>query len=291
MSSLIKTILVPFDFSSFSKAAVSTAISFARELQASVLLLHVVDVLDYGSFNLLDESQGDSYQVLTEKIASKTLSQFVKSLDHQGVDIKSKVCVGHVHHKIIEESDSIAADLIVMGTHGASGMDNLLGSTTRRMIRTSQAPVLTIHEELRFESIKRIAFASSFNQEYTFSFPTIYQFMELFRAELFLVKVVTPADFEATYYSRKIMDDFAREFLIKDYRIQVVNAPSVEDGLDWFCSDADIDLLFMTTHGRKGPARLITKSHTESTGQHSGCPVLSIRMMKVKQRKGVIFPD
>jgi len=268
MSSLVNTILVPVDFSSFSKEAAKTAVSFASKLQADILLLHVMDVVDYGSFKLAKESSGegggDSFQDLTEKIAIETLEQFVQSLDAQGVKIKTKISTGKVHRKILEESEKTGVDLIIMGTHGCSGIDNLLGSTTRRIIRFSEVPVLWIHDELRFDDIKRIAFASSFNQEYTFSFPTIYQFMEIFDAE---------------------------EFLIEDYQLQLINDVSVEDGLEWFCMERGIDLLFMTTHGREGLSRWLARSHTETTGQRGGCPVFSLRMMKVETPKGVIFPE
>jgi len=295
MSSLVNTILVPVDFSSFSKEAAKTAVSFASKLQADILLLHVMDVVDYGSFKLAKESSGegggDSFQDLTEKIAIETLEQFVQSLDAQGVKIKTKISTGKVHRKILEESEKTGVDLIIMGTHGCSGIDNLLGSTTRRIIRFSEVPVLWIHDELRFDDIKRIAFASSFNQEYTFSFPTIYQFMEIFDAELFLVKVITPKHFEPSYYSMRIIKDFAEEFLIEDYQLQLINDVSVEDGLEWFCMERGIDLLFMTTHGREGLSRWLARSHTETTGQRGGCPVFSLRMMKVETPKGVIFPE
>ncbi len=291
MPPLINTILVPVDFSSFSEAAAKTAVSFARHLQANVLLLHVVRIVDYGSSSLFVDSEEDSHQDLAEQVANTTLKHFIQPLDFEGINVTTKICSGQIHSKIKEASEEIGADIIIMGAHGKSGFDNLMGSTTRRMIRFSKVPVLTVHQELRFDNIKTIAFASSFHQEYTFSFPSIYQFMEMFNAELFLIKVITPKDFEPSYYTRKIIEDFAKGFLIKDYNPQIINAVSVEDGLDWFCSEYGIDLLFMTTHGRRGLRRWIKGSYTEVAGQQSSCPVFSIKMMKVEKPKGVIFPQ
>jgi nucleotide-binding universal stress UspA family protein len=166
-----------------------------------------------------------------------------------------------------------------------------MGSTAQKVVQLSAVPVLTIKEYLGIDKIKNIVFASSFNQEYSFSFPVLYQFMELFKAKLHLLKVITPRDFEPTYYSKRTIEDFASEFLLHDYQLQIVNAHTIEEGIEWFCNENKIDLVFMTTHGRKGLPHLLSGSHTEKIGQKYSFPVFSIKMIKIQTPKGVIFPD
>ena len=285
MSDPIRTILVPTDFSTFSEAAVQTAASFAGALQAKLILLHVVDVPDYGSFRLKGKAHGINLKDIAESTALEMLKRIKQSTDFKGINLQTKVSNGLAYQTVIDESKKCKADLIVMGTHGHTGFDKLLGSTTRRVIRLSQIPILSVKEPLDIKNIKNIAFASSFNQEYSFSFPFIYQFMEMFHAHLYLLKVITPKDFEPTYYSQKIIKDFAEDFQIDDYTPQIVNADSIEKGLEWFCSENKIDLLFMATHGRKGPTHWISSSHTEKMSQQYSCPVFSIKMMKVGNRQ------
>ena len=286
MSDPIRTILVPTDFSTFSEAAVQTAVSFTRALQTKLILLHVVDVPDYGSFKLRGKAGDINLQDIAESTASEMLKRIKQSPELRGLNLQIKVRKGLAYQTVVDEGKKCKADLIVMGTHGHTGFDKLLGSNTRRVVRLSQIPVLSVKEPLDIKNIKNIAFASSFDQEYSFSFPSIYQFMEMFHAQLYLLKVITPEDFEPTYYSQRVIKEFAEDFQIDDYILQIVNADSIEEGLDWFCIENKIDLLFMTTHGRRGLTHWISSSLTEKMGQHNSCPVFSIRMTKVRKSKG-----
>jgi nucleotide-binding universal stress UspA family protein len=290
MSEIINKILVPTDFSETADSAVKTAIGLARKFKARLVILHVIDFLGYGS--LLFEDDLQKPEEAAKAKAMERLDEWKSSTETQDIDLKITVRTGRVFRTILAESEHQQADMIVMGTHGLKGFDNLLeGSNTRRVVNLSRVPVLTVKDHLKPESVKNIAFASSFNQEYSLTFPSIYQFMESFRAKLHLLKVITPKEFEPTYYSNKIIKDFASSFLLADYQLHLVNAYTIEDGIDWACKEYNIDLLFMATHGRMGFAHLWAGSHTEKFGQQSSIPVFSIKMVKAKIPRGVIFPN
>lgn len=293
MVDIIRTLLVPTDFSKYAEAAVDTAAIFARKLQAKLILLHVVDIPGYGGFQLEDDLASTSLEEIATNAATERLNRLRNSSKFKGINLEIRHSVGKVHSMILAECQNAHADLIIMGTHGLTGIDRLLlGSNTKKVVKLSDTPVLTLKESLNIKDVKNVAFASNFNQEYSISFPKIYQFMDLFKAKMHFLKVITPSDFETTAHSTKTIKDFADDFLVKDnYQVQIVNAFTVEEGLDWFCHEYHIDLLFMATHGRRGLAHLLFGSHTERMGQQHSFPVCSIKMVKAKTPRGVIFPD
>lgn len=288
MASVINKILAPTDFTEYGNAAVETAAGFAKAFDAKLVLLHVVDIPSYSSI-LFDENPKPDQMAHDFAIEQLKLIQddpLMKELDVE-------ICVeaGKIFHCIVQKAEETNTDLIVMGAHGLSGFEHLvLGTNARRVIHLSSAPVLTVKEPIDIEKVRNIAFASSFNQEYAYSFPRMYQYIEMFKTRVNLVKVITPKDFESTALSKKTIDDFASSLNLSEYHTHIVNEDSIEEGLSWFCEQEKIDLLFMLTHVVKGQG-LLHRSFAERMGQFYAVPVFSLKMIEIKQTHGVIFPD
>ena len=290
MSELINRILAPTDFTKHANAALETAADFARAFDATLLLLHVIDIPSYKSVFFEGDIQTPDQMAMD--FAEDQLQEIKNEPRFQGIEVQTIVAGGKVFSTIVDEAQKQAADLIIMGAHGLTGLEKLvLGTNARRVIHLTSLPVLTVKEPLTVNKVKKVAFASSFNQEYAFSFPSMYQYIEAFNAQLNLVKVITPRNFEATSFSKKTMDDFATSLNLQDYRSHIINASSVEEGLAWFCREYQMDLLFMPTHGRQGVARMWSGSHTAKMGQEYAVPVFSLKMIEMKKPEGVIFPE
>jgi len=288
MSSLINKILAPTDFTEYGSAAVETAASFARAFSAKLILLHVVDLPSYPSI-LFDEKQKPDKMAYDFAIDQLKLIQ----QDHrfQGIEIESCVETGKIFQCIVQKAEETGTDLIVMGAHGLTGFEHLvLGTNARRVMHFTTTPVLTVKEPLDFERIRNIAFASSFNQEYAYSFSGMYQYIEMFNAGIHLVKVITPKAFESSAFSKKTINDFASSFNLSEYKTHIINDNSVAEGLSWFCEQEKIDLLFMLTHGAGGHG-LMLRSYAARMGQQYAVPVFSLKMIVIKQPHGVIFPE
>jgi len=292
MSDLINKILVPTDFSKSAHAAVEAAASLAKKLKAELLLLHVTDLPGYGSFQLEEDYQSVNVEQLAGKIAEEKMEALLSESFLKGVKVDTLIRLGKVYRTILKEAAEQGADMITMGTHGLSGFDKfILGSNTEKIVQLSELPVLTLKDPINMAGIKNIVFASNFYDEVSLSFPTIYQFIELFKAKLHLLKVITADSFEPTYYSKKLMEDFAESFLLKGVTFDIVNDRTIEEGIDRYCREHQIDLIAMTTHGRKGMAHFLSGSLAEQVGQTTSFPVLSMKMTKAKVPVGVIFPD
>ncbi len=139
-------ILFPVDFSVYSQHALKYAFSFAREYNAKVDVVHVVEQTIHPAFYSSGRiSVFDIVPDLTER-STKALQDFVNENAQYMVNAEYHVLEGAAHDEIIKFAEQHDNDLIVMGTRGLSGFEHfLLGSTTEKVFRKVDCPVLTIH--------------------------------------------------------------------------------------------------------------------------------------------------
>ncbi len=140
-----KRILCPIDFSDASRAALETAADLAKRFGASLTLFHAYPVPGYtfpdGSFvassKMLDE--------LAEQ-ARRHLEEWKGIAASLGVPAAEAItAVGEPAHEIVTWSKEHAADLVVLGTHGRTGLTHaLMGSVAERVVRRAPCPVLTV---------------------------------------------------------------------------------------------------------------------------------------------------
>jgi nucleotide-binding universal stress UspA family protein len=147
----IRHILLPTDFSPPSRNAGRYASSFAREYRAKVCLLHVVD--RPGLAVSLPES-GYAQSARLAEIEKEVSEGLLGALPDAGGDLEVDRLIRHgkAYEEILAAAREREVDLIVMGTHGRSGLSHiLLGSTAERVVRSAPCPVLTVrHPEHEF---------------------------------------------------------------------------------------------------------------------------------------------
>ena len=140
------TIIVPYDFSEHAKAALTTAEDLARRLESNLHLVHVVQLPDfaYGAGPGMAIPPHMDLEVL-EKRAMESLSEVVAKVDIPG-KVEPHVSQGSdVSERLKETATELGADLIVMGTHGRTGLAHVfLGSIAERTLRGAPCPVLTV---------------------------------------------------------------------------------------------------------------------------------------------------
>jgi universal stress protein A len=140
----IRRILAPTDFSDTSDRCVEQAVELARALGSEIVLLHAVEpvVLAGDLFgasavvNVIDEMQ---------RAARQGLALRLKHLEKRGIRCRSVLVNGTAAAVIVDTAARLRADLIMMATHGRSGLSHLfLGSVAERVVRSSRCPVLTV---------------------------------------------------------------------------------------------------------------------------------------------------
>jgi nucleotide-binding universal stress UspA family protein len=145
MSTFTK-ILSPIDFSDPSHAALETAASLAKQFGAELLLVHIVPAIPDlpSSVSILKEGQ---YDEPLHKEEATRLAALAQKLTRTGIKTESAIGTANdTAMEIIRIGEENNADLIVIATHGLSGLHKLVfGSVTDKVLRESQVPVLVMH--------------------------------------------------------------------------------------------------------------------------------------------------
>lgn len=144
MSRNITNILFATDFSESSQQAADYAVTFARLTGAKLHVLHVINELDEHQRVMIPR---EAFLVLEKEVEIQAVKELKKFCEEQtdGLTTATYAVVGAPFRKILEMGEKIGADLIVMGTHGRTGMEHVVvGSTAERVVRRSKIPVLTV---------------------------------------------------------------------------------------------------------------------------------------------------
>ena len=154
----IKNILVPVDFTETSEIAVDEAVGLALELNAVLHLIHIVDNSESVSFvdRELELALSSLYDV--EKEAGVKLSGIAEEIDFKyGIKPVFETSIGLIHTEILQYVEEHNINLIVMGTHGASGYkEYIIGSNAQRIVSHAKIPVLTLQQGKTITGFKNI---------------------------------------------------------------------------------------------------------------------------------------
>jgi nucleotide-binding universal stress UspA family protein len=138
----IKKILVPTDFSVPSRRAMDYAAILAKESGAAIFLIHVIESLPY---SVTDTLHVIDHRRALEKTAGALLENLRDELIEKELAVKTRLASGTAYDEILKSSRREKADLIVMGTHGRTGVSHLLlGSVAEKVVRLARCPVLTV---------------------------------------------------------------------------------------------------------------------------------------------------
>jgi nucleotide-binding universal stress UspA family protein len=141
----IRTILLPVDFSDSSELLAEYALTFGTRFKATVHVLHVVSSLE--DYTGLYVPHISLETVMTEiyHSAKKSLNDFCLRYFEGQIKYESMLAKGDAYREILKTADEKKADVIIMGTHGRSGLDHIIfGSTIERVLRGAECPVLTV---------------------------------------------------------------------------------------------------------------------------------------------------
>lgn len=281
----MKKILVPTDFSDQARYAFEVAVAIARQTGAGIKLLHVVEMpYSFTSFNVTGEMSGNDgmEQVYMMKLLENTRAQMQElesSVPHEGVEVVQEVDSSKIVSKIRQVIREDNVDLVVMGSKGASGMDEfLIGSNTEKVVRTAECPVLTVKSRMADFKINNIVLPSDFKREIGTAVEKFKYFQDFFRATLHLVYINTPGGFESTKVLHERMQKAAERYALQNFTVNVYNDIIEENGILHFANEVGADMVMMATHGRTGLAHLLSGSIAEDLVNHSAIPVLTFHL-------------
>lgn len=146
---MINNILVPIDFSDYSKNALRYAAQFAKQFQAKLFLVYVVEPIIYPADFSMGQVAIPSTDIDLNSRAKEELNNLAKTID-PSLTVETLIETGKPFVEINDIARDKDIDLIIIATHGHTGMEHLLfGSTAEKVVRKAPCPVLTLREPIK----------------------------------------------------------------------------------------------------------------------------------------------
>lgn len=259
-----KQILVPTDFSDCADAAGETAYKLAMRTDATV---HFVTVYDLMPNQVLEQKKKNALTRVAEKFNKKGLT--VKTAYLEGKFIKS----------IEEYIEANNIDLVVMGSHGTSGLNEIMiGSNTQKIVRHIKCPVLVVKSEIDNVDFQNIIFASDFSLKEKVVFEQFLEFISQFsNPHIYLVAVNTSSFFnQPEFLLRDAMRDFKKMANNTPCTTNIQYNFNVENGIEFFSKTIEADLIVVSNYQKSMLRKLFVGSTVEALINHSKIPILSL---------------
>lgn len=267
----MKKILVPCDFSKQAVNAYRSALDIATSSKGTVHVLNIVELPvlhDSVLMPVLNFEEG-LLKDLTEK-SQKEFKKIVSKYQQDGVKVVFDIRFGGVTRMIQDYIQEKGIDIVIMGSHGASGIrEFLIGSNAEKIVRNSPIPVLVLKNYFK-GPIKNIVFPNTLNTEKQEDLVMkIKALQNFFKAQLRIVWINTPLNFTSDTVTYDRLNKFAKRFMFKDFSLHVFNHHDEEQGILQFAQQTRGNLIAMGTHSRKGMAHVLSGSLAEDVVNHT----------------------
>lgn len=283
----MRTILVPTDFSDCSSDAVKYAIHFAEKTERKLLFFN-------STFLLIPAGSSAKKHLNAVKsdkeLKLKTLIEFIEKI-YASLKIKRDenntrflVKVGNsVVVNITETISEQFIDLIIIGTHGATGFRKVFfGSNTASIIEQSFCPVLAIPHKYKFDGIKTIAYASSDLNKLKKELKKIIPVTHKLEAslEIFHITRIEEARFKWNdFNSKEFMKSLSRQFRFYNMSLYVIDGEKnrLINEIRDFVKHKEPDLLAMLTHKRSSFEKVFNTSKTKEISYQLNVPLMALK--------------
>ena len=291
-----KSLIVPIDFSETSIRALDYALVLALEFGSQI---HLVHVLEFPAvFNSTSQPSYAIWDKEVKRSASARLDELVDEKADALISANSEVCFGRAYQAICDAAQKQKADLIVIGTHGFTGLKHLLlGSTAERVIRHAPCSVLVVHKQTGRNAKpllkpKKILVPTDFSKPAEQALQSAITLARQHQAQIHLLYVVpihyAVGDYDLMDYAilaaeqkeegQKHLTALSKKLVAQNIPVTAGvrhGRPAVE--INEAAAELDCDLIVISTHGRTGWNHALLGSTTEETVRHASCPVLVVR--------------
>ena len=273
----MKKILVPTDFSSNAKNAVDYAVALAKKEKSKLILLH--------AFHIQYPTSEIPVAMVIEEV-SKTQREAEKKLTKLCSDISASkkvecdfICKeGLAMDIVLEISQKIRADLIIMGTKGASGIKEVVfGSNTAIVIEKANCPVIAVPKNASFSGIRNIVFSTDYHESDILTLKRIVEIAKAFKSR---VNILHAADEEFKHeIEEELMDSFkkavSKKIKYNKLSYTIKYSKLLEKVLHQYVKKEMPDLIAMSTRRRNLLEKIFGSSITKKMAYHSNIPLLA----------------
>lgn len=253
--------------------AFKVAATIARQSKGEIILLYVVElpVLRHGPVPI-----SAMEKVFINGVKERVEKDFVKMVQKWATKIKVSLLVEHgtVNQTVIRTINRKKVDLVVMGTHGASGArETFIGSNAEKVIRHATVPVLSVRKGLK-NTVRNIVLATDLSDLPKSVSGKLLELQKFFKARLHIVYVNTPFNFKSQETLQTLLKEFLdRNGLRRNSDAIIYNDYDLVSGIQNFAKQEKADLVALPTHSRKGLAHFIFGSVAEDVTNHLEYPI------------------
>ncbi|MCY7361884.1 MAG: universal stress protein [Ignavibacteria bacterium] len=278
----MKNILFPTDFSPNSENALNYAIEIAGKIKGNLILFHAysVQLIDP---NMPAEIYLSAYQE-EEKSSKESLEELSKRIidsnkDESGNNLFTTdaiVTQGLVTDEVLSVSEDFKIDIIIMGTHGASGITELiLGSNTASIIEKSHVPVLAIPQNAVNNGISNIVYAYDDIKSGLPSFHKLLEFANIYNSEITLLHIIdTNANTEE--HNKREFEKIKQTSGYDKLKLELIKEENVLEGINEYINNNDTDVIAMAIKKRSLLDKIFNRSLTKKMAYHTKIPLLAL---------------
>lgn len=269
----MKTILVPTDFSKAADNALKIAKIIARRTNSTIHVanFYSIPVVDY---SYPDVSISAEIMEQNRKAAIHNMEELVKELKFDAYTVNTTVEMGLIAEETVALANEINADLIVMGTTGASGfLNKIMGSNAARVMQRTVRPILLIPEKSTINEINDVVYLDQFESDDTDTMVKLFSFGEdIGFKNIKILNVNTNFFFKPI--SGELLELLKRTFGENKVKLETVDAVDVKEGIDKYLAENNVDLIVMSTNKKTFLERIFAKSNTQEMALYSNLPLL-----------------
>jgi nucleotide-binding universal stress UspA family protein len=274
----MKKILVPTDFSPCADHAVAVALEIAKKAGSEIDFLHLFPETSGSMHTLPRESQLTHHreQDAALGLAKSSLDELVTRAEKMGVRAKPVLVMDKGVDKIENYIKPLEIGLVVMGSHGASGIRELIvGSHTQRVVRHSSIPVLVVKYKPDPVEFSNILFASTFHEDPAPHMDCLIRFARLWNSTIHLLYIGLEKDKQSKAQVEEKMNALSSRFTDVKFTQNFITTNDPEWGIKHAARDIKPDVIGITTDITVG-ALLFNHSLAENLVNHEEIPVFVI---------------
>ncbi|MBX2962251.1 MAG: universal stress protein [Cyclobacteriaceae bacterium] len=269
-------ILVPTDFSDLSKVAIRYAIDMAKKMNGKVTLLHVIDIAQHAASMRLRLSSLIDEMVKIAHEDFEGLLVEVNKMNKGGKPVKHAIEQGASFVDAVAKfAKSNKSDLIVMGTHGASGLKKVvMGSNTASMLEASSVPVLAIPANATFKKLKSVVYASDLLNIQK-EFKLILGVISSEKPVIHIIHIA--ADRDAALVAEEKIDKVVTKSGYKNVLVRVIVNQKAVPPISDYVTKIKVDMLTMFPHKHTFFQKLMKPSVTKQLSFLNNSPLLAFK--------------
>jgi len=278
----LSKILVPIDFSELSMDALDYASVIANELNGELVLLHVIESYQYNSSFRPD--------VTSEDIISKGVEIKLQEIAREhgvgsNVNLTTLNKAGKIYKTITEVVEEEEIDLVIMGTHGATGIGSfgtyVLGTNAYRVVQLCKCPVITLRQKIHDGMFEKILLPLDLTKDTTQKVDVAIEIAKMFGADIHVLAVSTFLD-EFTEHVPRLQREMT--VVVNKIRQEGVDCHSMVESNEnpahailAYTEKHDIDLIVIMTKQEKSWNEIFVGSSAKRVISASPVPVLSLK--------------